>query len=100
LSLIGLKEENEMGIIGIILGIIGAAVGMVVGVVGGLVGIVAGLLAGLLGGAVGLLPFALPVALITIGIILLVKKSNPGNAAGAGARSIAPAPPQTPYNRR
>ena len=85
-----------MGIIGIILGLIGAAVGIVLGMVGGLVGIVAGLL----GGAVGLLPFVLPVALITMGIILLVKKSNPGNAAGARARSIAPAPPQTPCNRR
>ena len=85
-----------MGFIGIIVGLIGAAVGIVAGLVGGLVGIVAALL----GGLVGLLPFLFPVALITIGIIWLVKKPNSENEAGVRARGIAPAPPQTPYNRR
>ena len=84
-----------MAIIGIIGGLIGAAVGIVAGLVGGLVGIVAGLLGGLL----GLLPFVFPLALITIGIIWLVKKPNSGSEAGVRVRGIAPAQPQAPYNR-
>jgi hypothetical protein len=62
-----------MAAIGIIMGLIGAAVGTVVGVVGGLVGFVLGLL----GGTLGLLVLLSPVVLITLGIIWLVKRSNP-----------------------
>jgi hypothetical protein len=85
-----------MAVIGIMVGIIGAAVGIVVGLVGGLVGIVLGLL----GGAFGLLPLLFPAALITIGIIWLVKGSNSRNVAGIRADRGGPAPPQNPCNPR
>ena len=65
--------------IGILFGLIGAAVGIVVGLVGGLFG----LIVGLLGGCLGLLPHLFPVVLITIGIICLVKRSNPTDLPGA-----------------
>ena len=80
-----------MAAIGIVLGLIGAAVGIVVGAVGGLVG---GVL-GLLGGAFGLLPHLFPIALITLGIIWLVKGSSPKNATGVRADAGSAAPPQT-----
>ena len=82
--------------IGIIVGLIGAAVGIMVGVVGGLVGIVLGLL----GGSLGLLPHLFPVVLITIGIIWLVKGSNPRNVTGVRADRGGPAPPHSPCNPR
>ncbi len=68
-----------MAAIGIIVKLI------VVGLVGGLVRIVLGLLGGSL--------FLLPVLLITLGIIWLVKGSNPRIAAGARAERGGPAPP-------
>ena len=83
-----------MAAIGIIVGLIGAAVGIVVGVVGGLVGMVLGLL----GGSLGLLPFLFPVVLITLGIIWLVKGSNPKDLTGARAEHGDAPPPQSPGN--
>ena len=85
-----------MAAIGIILGLIGAAVGFVAGLVGGLMGMVMGLL----GGFLGLLPFLFPVVLITLGIIWLVKGSNPKNLAGARVEHSGPPPPQNPCNPR
>ena len=85
-----------MAAIGIIMGLIGAAVGIVVGVVGGLVGIVLGLL----GGSLGLLPLLFPVLLMTLGIIWLVKGSNPRNVATARANVGGPAPPHSPGSPR
>ena len=85
-----------MASIGIILGLIGAAVGIVVGAVGGLVGIVFGLL----GGSLGLLSHLFPVVLLTIGIIWLMKGSNPGKAAGARTDQGPAGRPQGPCNPR
>ena len=67
-----------MAAIGVIVRLIGAAVGIAVGVLGGLL---RGVL-GLLGGTLGLLLHLFPLALITLGIIWLVKGSSPKNAAG------------------
>jgi len=80
-----------MAIIGIIVRIIGAAVGIVVGLAGGLVG---GVL-GLLGGALRLLPHLFPIVLITLGVIWLVKASNPRNVAGVRADRGDAVPPQS-----
>ena len=85
-----------MAVVGTIVGLIGAGVGVVVGMVGGLLGLVFGLL----GGAVRLLPFLFPVALIVIGIIWLVKKSNPTPVAEARDGHYGPAPPPGPGTPR
>jgi hypothetical protein len=85
-----------MAVIGIIVRLIGAVVGIVVGAVGGLVGAVLGLL----GGTLGLLVLLSPVVLITLGIIWLVKRSNPRSVTGARADSGDAARPQSPYPPR
>jgi ABC-type dipeptide/oligopeptide/nickel transport system permease subunit len=82
--------------IGILIGLIGAAVGIVVGLVGGLFG----LIVGLLGGCLGLLPHLFPIVLITIGIICLVKKSNPTDAPGMRAGYGPAGPARSPKNMR
>jgi hypothetical protein len=85
-----------MAVIGIIVKLIGAVVGIVVGAVGGLVGAVLGLL----GGTLGLLVLLSPVVLITLGIIWLVKRSNPRSVTGARAEGGGPVPPHSPLNPR
>lgn len=83
-----------MAAFGIIIGLIGAAVGIVIGVVGGLVGMVLGLV----GGSLGLLTHWLPVLLMALGIIWLVKGSNPRKAAGASTVPGGASRPQSPRN--
>ncbi len=65
--------------IGVIMRLIGAAAGILAGLVGGWVGLVLGLV----GVSLALLLHLFPVVLITIGIIWLVKGSNPRNVTGA-----------------
>ena len=81
-----------MAAFGIIIGLIGAAVGIVIGVVGGLVGMVLGLL----GGSLGLLTHLFPVLLVALGIIWLLKGSNPGKAAAARTDPGVANQPQSP----
>jgi len=83
-----------MAIIGIILALIGAAVGILVGLVGGLVGLVLGLL----GGSLGIIAHWFPVLLLALGIIWLVKKSNPGNAPARRTDVGSGQPPQSLRN--
>ena len=85
-----------MTAIGIIVGLIGAAVGIAVGSVGGLVGLVLGLW----GGSLGLLPHLFPVALIALGIVWLLKGSNPAQVAGARADHGVATPAPSPRNPR
>jgi len=85
-----------MAIIGVIIGLIGAALGVVAGVVGGLVGVVAGLL----GGSLAFVTHLFPVVLISIGIIWLVKGSNPRKVTGVRADRGIAVTPQSPYNPR
>ncbi|MGO8819125.1 MAG: hypothetical protein ACLQVG_31175 [Terriglobia bacterium] len=83
-----------MAAIGIIIGLIGAAVGILLGVVGGLVGMVFGLL----GGSLALLAHLFPVLVIALGIIWLVKGSNPGKSVAARTDPGVASRPQGPRN--
>lgn len=85
-----------MAAIGIILQFIGAAVGIVVGVLGGLVGAAVGLM----GAALGLLIPIFPVVLFILGIVWLVKGSNPKHAAGVRALSGNATPPRSAKSTR
>jgi ABC-type nitrate/sulfonate/bicarbonate transport system permease component len=85
-----------MAAIGIIVGLIGAAVGITVGLVGGL----AGAILGLLGATLGLLPHLFPIALITLGIIWLVKGSSARNVTVVQAGHGNTVQPQSPGNPR
>lgn len=81
-----------MGLIGIVVGLIGAVVGAAAGVIGGLFGAAFGLLGALL----GLLPVVFPLALITVGIMWLLKSSNAKHGAvdGIDSRNVAPPIPR------
>jgi uncharacterized membrane protein YkgB len=81
-----------MAAIGIIVGLVGAAVGILSGLVG--------IILGLLGGSLGLLPHLFPIVLITIGIIWLVKGSNPRDVTGVRADRGDTTRPQSPGNPR